>query len=347
MAEMNEAFSKLCQYINSSIITEGNCYYYKRSNIIELRYKEDTYVNLSESEQELSESLLSEDDEFYMNSYLEAVEGMDKLEKLSSSLVSLTTLNLSHDNLSKLVTINSIVPIIRQEDLKESVDNLLNESTDYIANSNLKNALFEARSYEYTSDISLMMKGIDIATYIIEAAKDPDEALVNKINKAWDTFRLGMQDAKTKAKNLSAKEQEMSKNLDATVSHFYNAAKQFITNDRREAIIKGSIIPSFSKTLKIGIVIAGTAFIDPVIPIISLLGIIAISKKTTEKERALILDEIDIELKVVEKEIQMADSDNDTRKMRTLMAYQKKLMREKARIKYNIKVGQDLPGGDD
>ena len=156
-----------------------------------------------------------------------------------------------------------------------------------------------------------------------------------------------MQDAKTKAKNLSAKEQEMSKNLDATVSHFYNAAKQFITNDRREAIIKGSIIPSFSKTLKIGIVIAGTAFIDPVIPIISLLGIIAISKKTTEKERALILDEIDIELKVVEKEIQMADSNNDTRKMRTLITYQKKLMREKARIKYNIKVGQDLPGGDD
>ena len=110
-----------------------------------------------------------------MNSYLEAVECMDKLEKLSSSLASLSTLNLSHDNLSKLVTINSIVPITRQEDLKESVDNLLNESTDYIANSNLKNALFEARSYEYTSDIALMMKGIDITTYIIEAAKEDKE----------------------------------------------------------------------------------------------------------------------------------------------------------------------------
>ena len=66
----------------------------------------------------------------------------------------------------------------------------------------------------------------------------------------------------------------------------------------------------------------------------------------------MIYDEIDTELKVVEKELQLAENDGNMKKYRFLLQYQKKLARERQRIKYGLKVhGRDIPGvtgsGDD
>ena len=59
--------------------------------------------------------------------------------------------------------------------------------------------------------------------------------------------------------------------------------------DRGEAIIKGSIIPSFSKCVKIGIGLIGLGFVtqNPIVPAIALIGGIAASKRLTRKERML------------------------------------------------------------
>ena len=70
-----------------------------------------------------------------------------------------------------------------------------------------------------------------------------------------------------------------------------------MTNDRREAIIKGSVIPSFSKCLKIGIALAGVAhFVDPIVAVIGLVAGLANSKRLNRKERQLLMDEIEVEL---------------------------------------------------
>ena len=61
------------------------------------------------------------------------------------------------------------------------------------------------------------------------------------------------------------------------------------------------------------------------------------------KEKSLLLDEIDIELKVVDKELQMAENSGNMKKYRKLMTMQKKLQRERSRIRYGVKVGRDLP----
>jgi hypothetical protein len=53
----------------------------------------------------------------------------------------------------------------------------------------------------------------------------------------------------------------------------------------------------------------------------------------------LLLDEIETELEVLEKEIAMADSKNQIKKYRALLQYKKNLQRQYQRIKYNIKVG--------
>lgn len=156
-------------------------------------------------------------------------------------------------------------------------------------------------------------------------------------------FLMGL---KKKMKDMNAKEQNFCRNLDSSFNRLVRAMKQALVSDRREAIIKGSVIPSLSKSIKIGCAIAGTAVINPIAPVITAVSAFAMSKHLTKKERTLLLDDIEIEMKVLEKEISNAESDNNTKKMRALMKEQRNLQRQYQRIKYNIRVGKDIiPGG--
>ena len=84
-----------------------------------------------------------------------------------------------------------------------------------------------------------------------------------------------------------------------------------------------------------GTTLVGSFFSAPYVGILTAVGIFAVNKKLNDRERLLIYDEIDTELKVVDKEIEMALQDGDTKKYRFLLNYQKKLNREKTRIKYH------------
>lgn len=168
-------------------------------------------------------------------------------------------------------------------------------------------------------------------------------------------IRLGLEGIKKKFKDMSQKEKEVSKNLDNSVRSLVKGMKDSMVSDRREAIIKGSIIPSFSRCIKNAIAIAGVSAVagkvakNPatglIVATITALGGIALSKRLTKKERLLLLDEIETELEVVEKELQYADSNNQINKYRALLTYKKNLQRQYQRIRYNIRVGKDiLPG---
>lgn len=150
--------------------------------------------------------------------------------------------------------------------------------------------------------------------------------------------RLAMEGLRKKFKDGSSKEKEVSRNLDYTVDNFVRSVQKAMTNDRREAIITGSVIPSFSKTLKIALGVSALGVVNPYLAMIAVVGGLANSKRLNQKEKNLLMDEIEIELKIVEKEISMAENDGDTKRLRTLMQYQKKLQRENQRIKYNMKV---------
>ena len=168
----------------------------------------------------------------------------------------------------------------------------------------------------------------------------PSQNISNKINN----IKLYLAGLKSKAKNLSQKEKEVSRTLDATYNNFVKSLKNALISDRREAIIKGSVIPSFSKSLKIAIALAGMGIVtsNPVVPLTAALGGLAMSKKLTKRERVLLLDEIETELEVVDKEIANADARNQIKKYRALLQYKKDLQRQYQRIRYNIRVGKDI-----
>ena len=160
-----------------------------------------------------------------------------------------------------------------------------------------------------------------------------------------NTLKLYVKGLKAKMKDMTNKEKEWSRNIDMNFNRLAKACKDVLVSDRREAIIKGSIIPSFSKSIKLGIAMAGLTFINPVAAAVTAIGGIAMSKNLTRKERLLLLDEISTELEVVDKEIDMAESSKNMKKYRKLLQYKKDLQRQYQRIKYNVRIGKDiLPG---
>ena len=168
-----------------------------------------------------------------------------------------------------------------------------------------------------------------------EAIRSMDE-VANIINEGFDVnaLKLAFVKFKDKAKQLKTKEQALWRNIDIAAAGLTKGFKQALTSDRRENIIKGSIIPSFSKMIKTAIGIGAIgAFTGPVGAAISALGAFAVSKSLNHRERLLIYDEIDTELQVVDKQINLAESEGDMNQYRFLLNYQKKLQREKQRIK--------------
>lgn len=203
-----------------------------------------------------------------------------------------------------------------------------------------------------TSSLSTINEGLDLPPCrSIIAANIANKALLeasyNIVHEKFslNTVKLALQNAKAKLKDLSTKEKSMWQSVDAQGSSFIKSIEKALTSDRREAIIKGNIIPSFSKCIKGAIALAGVGILfGPMGAIITALGGLGVSKALNAKEKKLIYDEIDTELKVVEKQLEIAQNDGDMNQYRFLLNYQKKLTREAQRIRYGLKVqGRDIP----
>lgn len=154
-------------------------------------------------------------------------------------------------------------------------------------------------------------------------------SILNTLALAWQGF-------KSKAKNFDAKQKEMSRDMDMNFNGFMRSMKKALVGDRREQIIRGEICPSLSKMIKVSValIVAGVASSSVVVPAIGALGWLGMSKMMTNKEVGYIIDEIDIELKVLDREIQKAENSGSPKKYRNLLSIQKKLMRERQRIQY-------------
>lgn len=179
-----------------------------------------------------------------------------------------------------------------------------------------------------------------------DKGNDSSKEKKNPISGAGlSNLKLYVKGLKTKMKDMNSKEKAWSKDIDMNFNRMYKACKDALISDRREAIIKGSVIPSFSKCIKIGIALAGLTFINPVAAAATAIGGFAMSKNLTRKERLLLLDDIETELEVLDKEIALAERNDNMKKYRQLLKYKKDLQRQYQRIRYNVRIGKDiLPG---
>lgn len=180
--------------------------------------------------------------------------------------------------------------------------------------------------YDTYDNIQILSESMDLIKQIT----------INETSFA-NTMKMVQQRLKNNIKKLSDKEKQTSRELDYAVDSMVDKLQRSVTNNNREAVIKGSIIPSASKIIKIAITTTATYAVSPAIAVIGVLGGIAASKNATSKERQYILDEIDIQMKVVDKKIQLADRSDDMDAMEELLKIQQKLKKEKSRIEYHKK----------
>lgn len=138
---------------------------------------------------------------------------------------------------------------------------------------------------------------------------------------------------------------ESSRKIDSSVNLFISGMQRAARNDNREAIIRGSIMPSASKIVKAAILDAGVALVNPAIAVILAVGQFAISKKMKHRERQFVLDEIDIEIEMCKRYLRQAEDQNDLEAQKKILRIQRNLERQKQRIEYNMKVHwkQELP----
>ena len=352
--DIHDIFTDICKEINEFYLKDFGfrSYYIIEGNYILLKFKSDDIICLTEEEKIEQEKYLSEEIEAFSEVLkfndikeckafeIEDVSGFFSESKENELELFATFLELaSYSGIGKEVI----------EEIFTDIAHKRNRFKDFYLSTN-----FLVESYEpLKTDTSIQIEAIntisDMLT-ITEAVdvnkmKDKAKDVVEGIN--FSNIKLVLAGIKKKFKDMSAKEQSICRQADNAFNMLVKNTKNALISDRREAIIKGSVIPSFSKCMKIAIslITVGAVTQNPAVPIVALIGGLAASKKLTKKERALLLDDIEVELDMIEREISVAESRNQMKKLRMLLKTKKDLQRQYQRIKYNIRIGKDLIPG--
>ena len=140
------------------------------------------------------------------------------------------------------------------------------------------------------------------------------------------------------ASSLSDKEQIISRNIDGACRFLQRSIEKSMSMENREAVIRGDILPSVSKIIKWVCIIGGAAFIHVGLAALVILFKFAMDKKIRTKERQMVVDELDVELKMVDKYIADASDAKNYKKEKELLLIKKKLQHQSDRLKWNIKL---------
>ena len=236
--------------------------------------------------------------------------------------------NAIDDTKSDIQIGNVKVNMVERYDLQNTYDDLSAYTED--TKKRVYDIFSEARSF--ICQIEIIRALNEVYSSCVYYSPITEASFLNSLKLASEKIKKGIQ-------KLSDKDKEISKNIDVSVNNVKKSAERALESDNREAIIKGSLLPSASKVIKLAIVNGALGIVlGPAVAVISTLGYIAVSKVTKEKQRRAILDEIEIELKMCQKYIDLAESKNDLKALKNLYTIQRNLERQRAKIKFGLQV---------
>lgn len=217
------------------------------------------------------------------------------------------------------------INMIERYNLNNTYDELMRSPNTIIEQSDI---FTEAKRFAAQIEITKALN--EIYSACVYYSPLTEASFTNSLKLAGEKLKKGIQKASDADKTIS-------KNIDSAMSSFTRSAERAMTNDRRDAIIRGSVIPSASKVIK-GAIMAGatTLVLGPAVAVIGVLGYLGMSKKLNDKQRKALIDEIEIELKMCQKYIDLAESKNDLKALKKLYTIQRELEKQRAKIKYKI-----------
>ena len=253
---------------------------------------------------------------------------------------------LDNDLLDTITDFSITVPVILEKNkLKEALIGTRNELRksatsveDYVRISCLNDNISKLENSGYSYNTSNTAR--DAMMYLAcvnEFTKIKSNEYITEMDFS-NTIKLAINNLKKDAIKLSDKEKQMSSSIDIAANNVSKSLEDAVKNGNREAVIKGSMIPSASKCIKIALA-AGVAWaVNPAVAVIGAIGAFACSKKMQAKERQLVLDDIEIELKMCERYMRAAEDEGDMKKIRQIEVIQRNLERQRQRIKYRMTV---------
>ena len=257
----------------------------------------------------------------------------------------------SNDTIDTITDFSITVPIMLEKDkLEQTLINYRNElreatNIDYMRIDTINENIYKLENsrnvYNTNTDAKSIMCSL---MWLNELANINSVGYVNEMN-ITNTLKLAMNRLKNNAIKLSDKEKQISNNIDISVSNMSKGIEKAMMNNSRDSIIKGSILPSASKCIKMALVLGVEWAINPAIAVITALGAFACQQRLSSKERQLVLDDIEIELKMCERYMRQAEEKNDMKAIRQIEQIQRNLERQQQRIKYRMKViyKQNIP----
>lgn len=340
-------------------------------NLLTDAEQEDRYKNMEYDEDDLDDEELNKlfGDDNLDTEFIEFTI-MDKIAESSEEYIKMTkedpirdidmhdiVYKLPDEDLITVSTIAASYPDVFYKDylekgINDNISDLRNDRINFestLAKAVRLSTLHSARSilentqpatapltvYEARDMIDCIKETYESISIISKANENESQLLEASITNTLRMASMKLRRAFTKMKD---KDRQVSQSIDVGVNNFSKGVERSLTNDNREAIIKGSILPSASKLLKLGIVNAGLIAIgQPVLAVIGTLGYLGTSAKFKAKERQMLIDEIEIELKMCQKYIDIAESKNDMKALKQLLMIQRDLERQHQRIKYKMK----------
>ena len=227
-------------------------------------------------------------------------------------------------------------------DYRDSLRKTRSSSVDYIRidvlNDNIRKLQEDTKVYNTYSDIKGCIAYLMCIDELKKVNLKNNDKYFTEAMSFVNTLKLAMNNLRRKAVNLSEKEKSASSRLDSTMNSIMKTMDRKMTAQERERVINGRVLPSASQCLKIALMFAAAWAIQPAIAIIGALGMLFTTRKATLKERQLAIDEIEVELKMVERYINYYENKGDLEAVRQCEICQRNLQRQLQRIKYRMKV---------
>lgn len=342
--ELNKDYKKIKEYENNLYSDDEN---YDRDTSTE--YGKDT------SDDDWDFGLDDDWDDFDFEEAASIIYISDMMQSINEGLIDNNLdgvilgniYKLDNDSIDALSDFSITVPVVLEKNkLCESLISYRNElrktaskASDYIRIDCLNDNIIKLKENNMVYATSNNLSGIRcyLACLNEMVNMNSSEEYVMEMNFT-NTLKLAVDRLKKTATKLKDKDKQISNTIDVSVNNISKAMEDAITNDNRDAIIKGRILPSASKCIKLALAGGALWQINPAVAIITSLGAFACSKKLKAKERQMVLDDIEIELKMCDRYIKQAEDDNDLKKVRQLEIIQRNLQRQQQRIKYNMHI---------
>lgn len=348
--ELNKDLKKINEYENDLYSDEENDERIYNSDDFDDEYADDDDFNFDWDDDDISfdESQLNNMASIIYISELASTVHEGLIDDNIDGIVFGNVFKMSNDSLDALTDFSTTVPVILEKDklhealasYRNQLRKTTNKSIDtYIRINCLNNNIAKLKESSTPYNISNNPKGIMCYLMCLDELSklSSDNEYITEMNFT-NTLKLAINNLKRTAMKLTDKEKKISNDIDMAVNNVSKGLENSLMNDNREAIIRGRVLPSASKTIKIALATGAAWAINPAIAVIGALGAFACSSKLKAKERQLVLDDIEIELKMCDRYLKAAEEKNDMKAIKQIEIAQRNLQRQQQRIKYKMHV---------